>query len=265
MIVEANGLSSKAIKAGKELIIPVPETANKYIASITDEGSGKRGKFNNVERVNISERKKGKSKVSYRIRKGDTLGKLAEWFDVRISDLRIWNAIPYGSSIRAGGKLTMWVPKERADEVTTLSNVSEIEHDKMLSTGEPESKRYSEKKHAGPYWAKYKIKSGDNLGSIAKKYGVAIEDLRKWNGFTSSSIQAGQIIEVLIEGNGSPSSLATANDTGKNKKGVTYTVRRGDTLEKIASTFRVTIEQLRNWNKLRSSKIVIGQELLINS
>lgn len=265
MIVEANRLPSKSIKAGKELIIPVPETANKYIASITDESSDKRGNANSVERVNISERKKGKSKVSYRIRKGDTLGKLAEWFDVRISDLRIWNGIPYGSSIRAGGKLTMWVPKERADEVTTLSNVSEIEHDKMLSSVEPESKRYSGKKQAGPYWVKYKIKSGDNLGSIAKKYGVAIEDLRKWNGFTSSSIQTGQIIEVLIEGNGSSSSIATVNDTGKNKKGVTYTVRRGDTLEKIASTFGVTIDQLRNWNKLRSSKIVIGQELFINS
>ncbi|MBA4312666.1 MAG: hypothetical protein C0417_08550 [Chlorobiaceae bacterium] len=265
MIVEANRLPSKAIKAGKELIIPVPETANKYLASITDESSDKRGKSNSVERVNISERKKGKSKISYRIRKGDTLGKLAEWFDVRISDLRIWNGIPYGSSIRAGGKLTMWVPKERAEEVTSLSNASEIEHDKMLSSGEMESKRYSEKKHAGSYWAKYKIKSGDNLGSIAKKYGVAIEDLRKWNGFTSSSIQAGQIIEVLIEGNGSTSSMAAASDTGKNKKGVTYTVRRGDTLEKIASTFGVTIEQLRNWNKLRTSRIVIGQELFINS
>lgn len=265
MIVEANRLPSKTIKAGKELVIPVPETANKYITAISEEGKGTSKKQSRIERVNLSESRKGKAKLIYKIRKGDTLGKLAEWFDVRISDLRIWNGIPYGSSIRAGSRLTLWVPKDRAIDLAKVENISDTEHSKMLATDDSEKKGNTPGRQTDSYWTKYKVRSGDNLGKIGKKFGVAVEDIRKWNGFRSSTIQSGQVIEILVEGNNSNTAAASNNDSGKNKKGVTYTVKRGDTLEKIAAAFGVTIDQLRNWNKLRTSRIVIGQELFINS
>lgn len=265
MIVEANHLPSKIIKAGKELVIPVPETANKYISQIADDAENKKSKRSTRNTAYLTETRKGKSKVLYRIRKGDTLGKIAEWFDVRISDLRIWNGIPYGSSIRAGGSLTLWVQKDKAENVAKLNDISEVEHDKLLTADQSTSSRGSNSRHDNSYWTKYLVKSGDNLGKIAKKFGVASEDIKKWNGLSSSSIRSGQSIEILIEGNSNQSSSQSIADANKNKKGVTYTVKPGDTLEKIAATFGVTIEQLRNWNKLRSSRIVIGQELFINS
>jgi membrane-bound lytic murein transglycosylase D len=54
-------------------------------------------------------------------------------------------------------------------------------------------------------------------------------------------------------------------DTAKGKNGITYTVKKGDTLQRIASTFGVSITKLKTWNKIRGSRIVIGQELVINS
>ena len=89
----------------------------------------------------------------------------------------------------------------------------------------------------------------------------------KWNGLRSQKIRRGQVLEILIEGAGpAPKrNLAASKDTTAAKKSVSYTVKKGDTLQSIASAFRVTVNGLKQWNKIRGSKIQVGQELVINS
>jgi LysM repeat protein len=44
---------------------------------------------------------------------------------------------------------------------------------------------------------------------------------------------------------------------------MTHTVKKGETLEKIASQYNVTIAELRKWNTITGSKIIVGQKLII--
>ena len=268
MIADANQLTSHKISTGKSLVIPVPATTTNYVASVPDETSGRASKRSSRKARLLAEVKSGNSKIVYRIRKGDALGKIADLFDVRVSDIRLWNEIPYGSSIRAGAKLVIWVEKNNYDKYAGMNDLTETEHAQILASKNSESKEETPQKHTGSYWLRYRVKTGDQLGKIAKRYGVPSEDIRKWNGLSASTIKTGQTLEILIDDAGSSvsnSSLVAQKDSTKNKKGVKYTVRRGDTLERIASSFGITIEQLKIKNRLRGSRIVIGQELVIDS
>jgi membrane-bound lytic murein transglycosylase D len=269
IIKETNRLSSNLISVGKELIIPVPSTSSKnYLATITDQDMPKPSKRSLIRAKLVNQKHEGKTKIKYNIRKGDTMGEIAELFGVRISDLRLWNGIPYGSSIRAGSNLIVWVANEEAARFANVNLMSEEEHTKLQASVAESGNTTARSGHKGGYWTTYKVKRGDYLGKIAKQYNVAASDVQKWNGLESPKIKAGQSLEIYIEENGSsPSSnvASVAKDTSTNGKSVVYTVKKGDTLEKIANTFGVSIAQLRSWNKIRGSRIVVGQELYINS
>ncbi|MCD7759088.1 MAG: LysM peptidoglycan-binding domain-containing protein, partial [Bacteroides uniformis] len=42
----------------------------------------------------------------------------------------------------------------------------------------------------------HKIRSGENLGSIARKYGVTVNQLKSWNGLRSTRISAGKRLKI---------------------------------------------------------------------
>ncbi len=268
IITETNRLSSTVISAGKELIIPVPSNSKNYLATISDEDIPKASKRASTRTKLLAQAQKGNSKIKYNIRKGDTLGEISELFGVRISDLRMWNGIPYGSSIRAGSNLIVWVPTDEAPKYANVNLMSEEDHTKLHASVSDAENTRKKTEHKGSYWTTYKVKRGDYLGKIAKQFNVVAADIQKWNGLKSAVINAGQSLEIYIEENGSPASSNVAvqeKDSVKNGKSIIYTVKKGDTLEKIAISFGVSISQLRSWNKIRGSRIVVGQELYINS
>jgi len=267
IIQETNRLSSTLISVGKDLVIPVPASSNKYLASISEKEKPKLKKQSDRVKL-LTQVEKGKTKLKYHIRKGDTLGEIAELFGVRVSDIRLWNGIPYGRSIHAGSDLIIWISNEDVSRWANINIISDEEHRKLFASGNSEVEKKTKPTETGSYWQTYKVKKGDYLGKIAKQFNVAATDIKKWNGLKSSDIYVGQNLEIFIEENGNTISRQIAgnnNDNGKNQKGIIYTVKRGDTLEKIAAEFNVTVEQLRSWNKIRGSRILVGQELYINS
>jgi len=267
LLAEANSLTVRKLSAGKTLVIPVGGMEKNFSANLADEPERRKGSKGTRSAVLSAQTVKGKVKLTYRIRKGDNLGKIADWYGVRISDLRLWNEIPYGSSILAGNKLTVWVPREQSEKYSAINDLPETEHSKLLAS---EASDEGPRVHTvGSYWINYRVRSGDNIGKIAKRYGIASEDLRKWNGLQSDAIMKGQDLQILMEDSGSAPRVNRASialkDTTKAKKSISYKVKRGDTLGSIASTFGVSISKLRTWNRLRGSRIQIGQELVINS
>jgi LysM repeat protein len=106
------------------------------------------------------------------------------------------------------------------------------------------------------------------LALIAKRHGVSIADLRRWNGLSGSTIQAGK---SLIVGYGSAPSAAAetaasaAPSSSSGGGASTYVVRSGDTLGVIAQRFGTTASDLMAWNGLRSSRINVGQRLTVKA
>ncbi len=108
----------------------------------------------------------------------------------------------------------------------------------------------------------YTIRRGDTLNDIARKYGVSVEDLRRWNGMRGSSIKAGARLKLYLDGAQEPAAAA-APAVAPAPERVTYRVKRGDTLYDLARANGVTVDQLRQWNNLRGSSIRPGQRLTI--
>ena len=97
----------------------------------------------------------------------------------------------------------------------------------------------------------YIVKSGDTLWSIAKNNGLSVDELKELNNLTSNKLSIGQ--KLLI----SEDMVPVINDT--------YIVKKGDTLYGIAKKFGLSVNELKNYNNLKSNSLSIGQKINIPS
>ena len=117
------------------------------------------------------------SRIRYRVRSGDYLGKIARKYGVRVSQIKRWNGLR-NNNIRVGQRLTIYPRKPSFTSNTKPSNKTTIA--KSSANGKT-----------------YKVKTGDSLWSIAQKLpGVSIQNLKDWNNITSSKLKAGMILVV---------------------------------------------------------------------
>ena len=101
----------------------------------------------------------------------------------------------------------------------------------------------------------YKIKKGDTLGSIAAKFGVSINQLKKQNNLKSNTLTVGNSIQIPPEA-----------ETARAKSASTYKVRKGDNIWTISKKLKIDAEQLRVANKLASgAELKPGQILKVPS
>ena len=106
----------------------------------------------------------------------------------------------------------------------------------------------------------HKVKAGETLFSISQQHNVTVEDLKKWNGLSSTLIYANQTLQIGSTSTDSPSS-STPTTTSSNH---TYTVKSGDTLYRIAKNNGTSVQQLKEWNNLSSHLIYVNQVLKIS-
>jgi len=111
---------------------------------------------------------------------------------------------------------------------------------------------------------RYIVRAGDTLSAIARRCGVTVANLKRWNGLHSDLIYVGQTLNILA-----PSRLATPAPPAVDYGGLQaqtacpprYIVRAGDTLSAIARRCGVTVANLRRWNGLHSDLIHVSQIL----
>jgi len=118
-------------------------------------------------------------------------------------------------------------------------------------------------------WQTYEPKKGDTLNSIAKRFGVGVAQLKEVNGIGPRA-RAMPALMVVPAG-----SSSGARDLGRlpimyappiaasGTRRFSHTVKAGETLPGIASRYRVSVEDLRRWNKI--GRLTIGQKLTIET
>ncbi len=107
------------------------------------------------------------------------------------------------------------------------------------------------------------VKSGENLGMIANKYGITVHQIQQKNNLQITKIYPGQ--KLIIGNNQKPTTNSrSGKETGQNAQVKTiYSVKTGDSLYKIANTYGVSVKQIKTWNSLSSDIIYPGQKLEI--
>ena len=102
----------------------------------------------------------------------------------------------------------------------------------------------------------HRVRNGESLSVIARRYGVSVQDLQRWNNITDPrTLRAGANITVFH-------SPAAPQPAGGGT--VQYVVQRGDSLWSIARKYKVKVNDLKSWNSLGGSTIQPGQSIRIN-
>lgn len=140
----------------------------------------------------------------------------------------------------------------------------------------------------------YTIRSGDNLGSIAQRYGVSVAQLKCWNGLSSDRIVAGKVLKIMAKNASAdspkpapaeekpcpvrepapnvtaapvvkpqPATVAGTGVAAQKKARSVYVVKSGDTLWALARRYNTSVDAIKTANKLRTEKLSIGQKIII--
>ncbi len=209
---------------------------------------------------------------TYKVRRGDSLSKIAQKYGVKMAVLRDINSIHNVKSLQVGQKLK--IPQsgrvsgaskraevithtvKRGDtlgslarrykvKVTTLKAYNNIRNERHLQIGQ----KLRIPPTGTAYAITHTIRRGDTLGRLAKRYKVDVATLKSYNKITNDkSLQIGRKLKVPLSG----SNVFAKN----NSEMVTYRVKRGDSLSKIASSFGVSINQLRKWNNFKKGTLI---------
>jgi membrane-bound lytic murein transglycosylase D len=112
---------------------------------------------------------------------------------------------------------------------------------------------------------RYRVRSGDYLGKIARKYSVRVSQIKRWNGLRSNTLNIGQRLTIYPRNPSvsteSQSSKKVVNTAGKE----TYKVRSGDSLWTISQKFSgVSVQNIRDWNGISGNKLKIGMTLVVS-
>src|SRR5690606_25235107 len=105
----------------------------------------------------------------------------------------------------------------------------------------------------------HRVRQGETLDQIARKYRVTVQDLRVWNNLKKNLIVPGQRLKIST-----PQAPAANTKAERDATFISYRVKRGDTLSGIAENHRgATISAIKAANGLKSSRNKPGMTLKI--
>jgi len=187
----------------------------------------------------------------YKVVRGDTLWGIARKNNVSLADL-----LQANPNLDKSGRLSIgqeiMIPGGQLDAIS-IGNIPQPEPTPTTTVG-------------GSF---YTVLKGDTLSGIARKHGVRLSELLKFNGMSMSSIiRPGQSLsipqgsEYLSISNSPPvQNLSNTVPAGA----TTHTVKKGENLSRIASIYGVSVTQIMEWNGLTNPSLIrAGQPLIVS-
>lgn len=180
----------------------------------------------------------------HKVKRGDNLGEISDKYGVSIAEVKKWNRLK-GSNIPVGKSLKI-IKNERV--VTTVRK--EIKADKnAVETNIASTDASSDF---------YIVEKGDNLFSIAKKFNVSLEDLKKWNNLDGLNVEQGSKLTLAEK-------ESTENEIANNAEVriTEHIVAKGENLGSIARKYEVSVSDIKDWNNLEDNAIQFGNKLIV--
>ena len=168
---------------------------------------------------------------------GDNLLLVAKQHNTTVNVLQDVNKMS-SSMIRVGQELMIPVAGNNIESYTLSS------HQRLLA-------KQSKAPNRNRIKINYTVNSGDSLWLIANKYKTDTKTLARWNNMgLGDPLMPGKKLVLWLE----PEQSKTNNSTRSVIKKVIYTIRSGESLAVVANKFKVSVNDIREWNPKVSSK-----------
>ncbi|MFL5319396.1 MAG: LysM peptidoglycan-binding domain-containing protein [Myxococcaceae bacterium] len=200
-IMRLNQLTNaKYLKVNTALMIPIPSSKTAKEAALANQiARARRAGFNAVRPEDEipagsqqktsnaalagtvkTEKVDGKTKVTYGVASGDSLWTIAQRFNCAVDELRTWNMLPKQKrGLKVGQLLTIW-PGPAAAPIKDSAPV------------------VAKAQTAGPGGKTHQLAEGESLWSVSQKYGVSVDDLKKWNHISDNrTLKVGQQLTLV--------------------------------------------------------------------
>jgi len=180
--------------------------------------------------------------IRHKVKKGQTLSHISRHYHTTVEALKTANSLK-NSSIRVGKYLMVPVSTQGQDNY------------RLSARQRLKRKQNSTRKG---YKTQHRVSNGDTFWGLSKQYKVSVRKLASWNGMAPGDpLRVGQKLVVWVN---QPSSGSL--HPGSQARPIHYTVKKGDSLARISSRFKVTVTDLRKWNALRKDRYLQpGQRL----
>lgn len=193
---------------------------------------------------------KSKTKI-HTVKRGESLGAISNKYGVSVAELKSWNNLR-GNNIGYGKKLKI-VTSEKIKSPTEVKPLVDKEDNTAIASSDskPEVTETPEF---------YTVQKGDNLNSIAKRFGVTVAELKELNNMEDSNVLLDTKLKVI---KGENIEVADLKEKTAVKASSFYIVQKGDNLGNIAKKQDVTVAQIQEWNDLKDTNVQLGAKLLI--
>lgn len=197
---------------------------------------------------------------SYTMRPGDKLEKIAPRFGMTVANLKAVNGIK--GRIKVAPGLTLLVAGAEGGDSADMAAL-------------PEQPRLPDADPTPTSVRTHTVRRGETLAKLAKRYGVALAELKRLNHLRSDRVAPGTRLALSApantavakadakSGKGDAQPSRHASKAKKSLKLAHYKIRRGDTLASIARHFKVDKDDLLRWNRVSPNALQVGKTLTI--
>jgi membrane-bound lytic murein transglycosylase D len=195
---------------------------------------------------------------TYKVKKGDNLGEIADKNNVSVAEIKKWNNlknnnVPLGKNLKiiTNEKVVTTIKKKIKAEIADKTEAIVNNEPKEIKTKKIQ-KSDTIVKSVGTYI----VQSGDNLSSISRKHNISVNELKELNNLESNNLILGS---KLIISKSENQEVAENQET----KTTEYTVAKGDNVWTICKKFNLTLAQLKAMNNLENDKVLLGSKLVV--
>lgn len=178
----------------------------------------------------------------YEVKPGDSLGTIARDHQTSIDNIRSANDIS-GNLIRAGQQILIPTAKHPADHYAQ-------------SADQRRQRVQSNSGRDGATRVDYEVRPGDSFWKIARRHGTSVGALTNWNGMApGDTLMPGQSLVIWTDNEALSSQQTNSNQRDMTRR-VSYRVRSGDSLARIASRFNVSVRDIMRWNTVSENNYI---------
>ncbi len=216
----------------KSYTIRLPKGANKHFAE----------NFNAIPNNELI------TKLTYTVRRGDTISEISDLFKVDQRQIMLVNNISNARRLQIGQRLT--IPRPSSGFTPGYIERS-ITASTALAVPSDSNRRQK---------IDYIVRKNDTLWDIAQAHRVSVRNLQAWNGLSRNRyIYPNQKLAVWLPQSASVAVQIQTNSNNSSNSGnrqVVHTVRRGDSISRIGNKYGITVNNLLSWNNLTNRSVI---------